>query len=182
MKQDRDIIRDTIRKEEKRLFRFISNLVPAKEDAEDIVQDVFYQLIIGVGEIRQLEKVTGWLYGVARNRVKDWYKKKKPLNFNQIEGKVDGLLIEELFKSVDVLPDKDMWRESVTEALEIALEEIPADQKEVFIKHELEDKSFKEIAIESGVSVNTLISRKRYAVLHLRKRLFELYNELNEIE
>ncbi|MDN5203672.1 RNA polymerase sigma factor [Fulvivirgaceae bacterium BMA10] len=179
--EDKELISSTIKSEEKRLFHFIRKLVPQKEDAEDILQDVFYQLILGISEIRQVERVSAWLHSIAKNKVIDWYRKKRPLNFSKLGNGNSQDSFADVLRDYAPLQHDELWKEAVWDTIELALEELPTEQREVFIWHELEDKSFKEISTITGEGTNTLLSRKRYAVLHLRKRLEQLYNELKEI-
>jgi RNA polymerase sigma factor (sigma-70 family) len=174
-------IRRTVAREEKRLFRFIRSRVPQEEDAEDILQDVFFQMVNTLST-EPIEQVASWLFRVATNRITDWYRKKKAHTFTsqEVEGEEDDeprlTELHLLDESND--PDVLYLRSLVWEELEAALDELPAEQREVFVLHELEDRSFKEISKLTGVPVNTLLSRKRYAVLFLRKRLRELYDDL----
>jgi RNA polymerase sigma factor (sigma-70 family) len=132
-----------------------------------------------------IEHVTGWLFRVARNRITDLFRKKKPENFSDADAAVAGddeelLHLEDLLPSPDAGPDAVFARSVVLEELELALDELPAEQREVFVGHEIEGRSFKEMAAESGVSVNTLLARKRYAVLHLREQLRNIYEEFTK--
>ncbi len=172
-------ITNTIKAYGKRLFGFIRKRVNSNEDAEDILQEVFYQF---AGNTNPIEQVSSWLFTVARNKVTDSYRKQKlPLaddiifSASQDDESLDW---KELLMSDSSSPETDYLRNLFWEELKQALEELPAEQKEVFIKNELEDIPFKTIAEQTGVSVATLISRKRYAVLHLRERLATLRNEL----
>jgi RNA polymerase sigma factor (sigma-70 family) len=154
--------------------------VPDPSDAEDIVQEVFYELVEANRLLMPIEHVTGWLYRVARNRITDLFRKKKPVAFSDraIEDEAGELLrIEDLLPSPDAGPEALYFRSVLLDELELALEELPHEQREVFVAHELEERSFKELSAESGVSINTLLSRKRYAVLHLRERLQSIYDE-----
>lgn len=177
-------IEDTVLKERGRLFRFIRDRVPAREDAEDVLQDVFYQLVAGYGDIQSIEKLTSWLFTVARNRITDLYRKKKPepaSNRLMRTGDDDGgelISLEEILPDLSGHPDRVLASNMIWEELEAALAELPKDQRDVFVAHEFEDKSFKDMAEESGESINTLLSRKRYSILFLRKRLENLYNDL----
>lgn len=185
-----DIIRDltierTIRTERRRLLDFIRSRVRAVEDAEDIVQDVFYQLVAGDVIVEPIEKLTSWLFTVARNRIIDWYRKRKPEAISNLHGDSDRdeeerLLPENVLFDPTDNPDDVYFRSLVWEELSEALDDLPAAQREVFVMHELEGRSFKEIAEETGVQVATLLSRKRYAVAYLRTRLRNLYDELNQ--
>lgn len=180
--QDRRIS-EVVSKERFRLRNFIRRRVPDPADAEDIVQDVFYELVEANRLLMPIEHVTGWLFRVARNRITDLFRKKRPVNFSDaaIEGE-DGELLhfEDLLPSPEDGPEALYVRSVVLEELEIALGELPKKQREVFVAHELEGRSFKELAAESGVSVNTLLAQKRYAVIHLRERLQSVYDEFME--
>src|SRR5215467_11372285 len=171
--QDRQIS-EIVAKERSRLRNFIRKRVPDPSDAEDIVQEVFYELVEANRLLMPIEHVTGWLFRVARNRITDLFRKKKPDLFSDtaVEGEEGELLqIDDLLPSPDAGPEALYVRHVLLDELELALDELPDEQREVFVAHELEGRSFKEMAAETGVSVNTLLSRKRYAVLHLRKRL-----------
>lgn len=170
-----------VAKERPRLRNFIRRRVPDPADAEDIVQEVFYELVEANRLLMPIEHVTGWLFRVARNRITDLFRKKKPESFSEAISKdEDGkrLRVEDLLPSPDAGPDALYLRNMLLEELELALDELPENQREVFVAHELEGRSFKEIAAKTGVSVNTLLSRKRYAMLHLRERLQNIYDEL----
>jgi RNA polymerase sigma factor (sigma-70 family) len=183
-KQNR-LIQETFRRERGRLMEFIRRRIPRPEDAEDIAQDVFYEFTEMHRLMKPVEQITSWLFTVARNKITDRFRKKKPslledvFTFRNGDDPDEGYLLDDLLPAADVRPaDLEMMRETIMEALMEALEELPNEQREVFIQHELEDKSFKEIADETGVTVNTLLSRKRYAVLHLRERLKFLYDDM----
>jgi RNA polymerase sigma factor (sigma-70 family) len=177
--QDRQIS-EVIAEQGSRLRNFIRRRVPDPSDVEDIVQEVFYELVEANRLLMPIEHVTGWLFRVARNRITDLFRKKKPERFSDaaVEGDEGELLrIEDLLPSPDAGPEALYVRNVLLEELEIALGELPDEQREVFIAHELEGRSFKELSAESGVGVNTLLSRKRYAVLHLRERLQSIHDE-----
>jgi RNA polymerase sigma factor (sigma-70 family) len=179
IEQDRQIS-EIVAEQRSRLRNFIRRRVPDPSDAEDIVQEVFYELVEANRLLMPIEHVTGWLFRVARNRITDLFRKKKPELFSDaaVEGEDGELLrIEDLLPSPDAGPEALYFRNVLLEELEFALEELPGEQREVFAAHELEGRSFKEMAAETGVSMNTLLSRKRYAVLHLRKRLQSIYDE-----
>ena len=178
MKNKEQIIKDAVDKEEKRLFHFIRSLVPDRQDAEDILQDVFYQLIVGIGEINQLERLNSWMFGVARNKVKDWYKKSKPINFGTISNGGESLVLEEFFSERGANQEEELWKEAVWEVVDSVLDSLPQHQSDVFIWHEIEGHSFSKISQTTGISINTLLSRKRKVVLVLRESLDELYNEM----
>lgn len=176
-------ISEVVKREQSRLRNFIRRRVPDPRDAEDIVQDVFYELVEANRLLMPIEHVTGWLFRVARNRITDLFRKKKPEAFSDaaIEGEDGELLrIEDLMPSPDAGPEALYVRNALLDELELALDELPEEQREVFVAHELEGRSFKELAEETGVSVNTLLSRKRYAVLNLRERLQSIYDEFTK--
>lgn len=173
-------ISEIIAEERARLRNFIRRRVPDPADVEDIVQEVFYELVEANRLLMPIDHVTGWLFRVARNRITDLFRKQKPATFSETGiAKEDGdvLQIEDLLPSSDAGPEALYVRHTLLDELELALDELPAEQREVFIAHELEGRSFKELSAESGVNVNTLLSRKRYAVLHLRERLKSIYDE-----
>jgi RNA polymerase sigma factor (sigma-70 family) len=178
--QDRRIS-EIVAEQRSRLRGFIRRRVPDPLDAEDILQDVFYKLVEANRLLMPIEHVTGWLFRVARNRITDLFRKKKPESFGEasLEGEGGELLqLADLLPSPDAGPEAVYVRSMFLEELELALDELPEEQREAFVGHELEGRSFKEMAEETGVSVNTLLSRKRYAVLHLRKRLQSIHDEL----
>jgi len=177
--QDRQIS-DVIAEERSRLRNFIRKRVPNEADVEDLLQDVFYELIEANRLLMPIEHVTGWLFRVARNRIADLFRKKRPETFSDaaVEDEDGELLqIEDLLPSPDAGPEALYVRNQLLDELEFALDELPDEQREVFVAHELEGRSFKELSAESGVNVNTLLSRKRYAVLHLRERLQSIHDE-----
>jgi RNA polymerase sigma factor (sigma-70 family) len=179
-------ISNVVRREQFRLRNFIRKRVPDPRDAEDILQDVFYELVEANRLLMPIEHVTGWLFRVARNRITDLFRKKRPESFGEPgasgEDAEDGerLRLEDLLPSPDAGPEARYARSVLLDELELAIEELPKEQREVFVAHELEGRSFKEMAAESGVSVNTLLSRKRYAVLHLRERLQGVYDDFTK--
>ena len=179
MAQEQDQrISEVVRRERSRLQNFIRRRVPDPGDAEDIVQEVFYRLVEANRLLMPIEHITGWLFQVARNRITDLFRKKRPDSFSEIEiDGEDGLHFEDLLPSPDAGPEAEYFRKLLLEELQRALAELPVEQRDVFIAQELEGRSFKELAKETGVSVNTLLSRKRYAVLHLRERLQRVYEE-----
>ena len=182
LEQDRRIS-EVVRREQSRLHDFIRRRVPDPRDVEDILQDVFYELVEANRLLMPIDHVTGWLFRVARNRITDLFRKKKPESFSDaaIEDEDEELLrLEDLLPSADAGPDALYARSVLLEELELAVDELPREQREVFVAHELEGRSFREMAGETGVSVNTLLSRKRYAVLHLRERLQSVYDELTK--
>ena len=181
--QDRDIS-ETVSEQRGRLLDFIRKRVPEETDAEDILQDVFYQLVETYRLMKPIEQVTNWLFTVARNKITDLYRKKKPQPLSKLNPIADNDEDGERLDLSDILPDgtespemADL-RGMIMEELQDALAELPAEQRDVFVMHEIEDKSFNEISELTKESVNTLLSRKRYAVLYLRKRLQNVYNEL----
>ena len=172
-----------VEKEQSRLRNFIRRHVPDPGDAEDILQDVLYELVEAYRLMKPIEQAGAWLFRVARNRITDRFRKKKAMlvsDLAQVEEDGEMSSLEELLPSPDAGPEAAYARSLLLEELEDALEELPDEQREVFIAHEFEGRSFKELAAESGVSVNTLLSRKHYAVLYLRERLREIYDDLME--
>jgi RNA polymerase sigma factor (sigma-70 family) len=179
--QDRRIS-EVVAEQRVRLRNFIRRRVRDEADVEDLLQEVFYELVRANRLLMPIEYVTGWLYRVARNRITDLFRKKKPENFSdQAVADEEGELleIEDLLPSPDAGPETEYVRGLLLDELELALGEMPDEQREVFVAHELEGRSFKELSEESGVSINTLLSRKRYAVLHLRERLQGIHDELD---
>jgi RNA polymerase sigma factor (sigma-70 family) len=182
LEQDRRIS-EVVKREQSRLRNFIRRRVPDPLDAEDILQEVFYELVEANRLLMPIEHVIGWLFRVARNRITDLFRKKKPESFSDAAVATDDeelLRLEDLLPSPDAGPDALYARSVLLDELAFALDELPDEQREVFVGHELEGRSFKEMAAESGVSVNTLLSRKRYAVLHLRERLQSIYDEFTK--
>ena len=183
MAEDQDRrISETIAREQARLRNFIRRRVPEGADAEDILQDVFSELVEAYRLMKPIGQVGAWLFRVARNRITDSFRKRKRAPIAErtaFEGDGERLGIEELLPSQDGSPETAYARSVLAEELEDALAELPREQREVFIAHEVDGRSFKEIAAETGVSVNTLLSRKHYAVMHLRERLRDVYAELN---
>jgi RNA polymerase sigma factor (sigma-70 family) len=174
-------ISETVEREQSRLRNFIRRRVPDPRDAEDILQDVFYELAEANRLLMPIEHVTGWLFRVARNRIIDLFRKKQPESLSDAAVTSEGdelLQLEDLLPSADAGPEALYARSLLLDELELAIDELPDEQREVFVAHELEGRSFKEMAAVSAVNVNTLLSRKRYAVLHLRERLRSAYDEL----
>ena len=178
-------IQETMLRERRRLLAFIRQRIPRPEDAEDIVQDVFFEFTEMYRLMKPIEQAASWLFTVARNKITDRYRKKKPVlledvfTFKSSDDSGDGYLLDDLLPAANLhSAETEMMRETIMEALTDALNELPAEQRDVFIWHELEDRSFKEIAEQTGVTLNTLLSRKRYAVLHLRDRLRVIYEDL----
>ena len=181
--EKRQAVEETVAKESNRLLNFIKSRVSDKNDAEDILQDVFIQLWLGYQKIESLEKMTAWMFRVARNKIVDLYRKKKPENFSKIENAIRGddsepMLLAEILVDESGNPDDVYTRELIWESIETVLAEMPKLQRDVFVWHELEGLSFKEMESNTGESLNTLLSRKRYAVQFLRKRLANLYQEI----
>jgi len=171
---------EVVKQQQSRLRNFIRRRVPDPRDAEDILQDVFYELVEANRLLMPIEHVTGWLFRVARNRITDLFRKKQPEGFGDAAAadEDDGLpRLEDLLPSPDAGPEALYARNLLLDQLELALAELPEEQRRAFVAHELEGRSFKEMAAETGVSVNTLLSRKRYALLQLRKRLQHIYDE-----
>jgi RNA polymerase sigma factor (sigma-70 family) len=181
--QDRRIS-ETVLRERGRLRNFIRKRVGDAGDAEDILQDVFYELVEAYRLMKPVEHVTAWMFTVARNRITDLFRARKPQVSAQepVALGEDGaeLVLEDLLPSPDAGPEAAYAREVLLEELDAALEELPYEQREVFIAHEMEGRSFKELAAETGLSVNTLLSRKHYAVVHLRERLRAIYDEFRK--
>lgn len=180
MSEDDTRISEIIAAERSRLRAFIRRRVPDTSDVEDILQEVFYKLVEANRLLMPIEHVTGWLFRVARNRITDLFRKHEPESFAEsaIEGE-DGemLQIDDLLPSPDAGPEALYIRHVLLDEVELALEELSGEQRDIFIAHELEGRSFKELSAETGVNINTLLSRKRYAVLHLRERLQSIYDE-----
>ncbi len=177
-------ISDAIDRDQARLRTFIRRRVPDQDEAEDILQDVFYELVEAYRLMKPLEQVTAWLFRVARNRIIDFFRKRNRQARRSgpatLAEDVESLLAEDLLPSPDAGPEAAYARSVLLEELDDALDELPENQREVFIAHELMGYSFKELAVQWGVSVNTLLSRKHYAVLHLRQRLRAIYDEFKK--
>jgi RNA polymerase sigma factor (sigma-70 family) len=180
--QDRRIT-DVVAREQARLRNFIRRRVADPVDADDILQDVWQKLVEANALLMPIEHVTGWLFSVARNRIADLFRKRRPERFADLDADEDdesGLRFEELLPSHEDGPDAVYARGVLLEELELAIAELPDEQREVFVAHEIEGRSFKQIAAATGVGINTLLSRKRYAVLRLRERLRTTYEELTK--
>ena len=179
-----EIKQNTFLKEKDKLLGFIRNRVSTVEEAEDILQDVFYQFVVGFDTIESLDRVTSWLYSVARNKIIDRYRrdavrpKKTDFEFAASKDDQGPLTLQEILPDLDNSPESAMLREAIWDEITEALAELPIEQREIFILNEMEDKSFREISEETGVSINTLLSRKRYAIMALRKRLQKFYDEV----
>jgi RNA polymerase sigma factor (sigma-70 family) len=182
LEQD-DRISHVVEREQSRLRSFIGRRVRDRRDAEDILQDVFCELVEANRLLMPIEHVTGWLFRVARNRVTDLFRKKKAQRFGDasVIGDDDELLpVEDLLPSPDAGPEAAYARNVLLDEIAAAIQELPREQREVFVAHEFEGRSFKEIAAETGVNLNTLLSRKRYAVLHLRERLQRIHDDITK--
>jgi len=178
LEQDRRIT-EAVKQEQSRLRNFIRRRVPDPRDAEDILQEVFSELVEANRLLMPIDHLTGWLFRVARNRITDLFRKKRPESLSEsVGGEGEPLTLEDLLPSPDAGPDALYARSVLLEEIEDALDELPEEQREVFVGHEIAGRSFKEMSAESGVNVNTLLARKRYAVLHLRERLQNIYDEL----
>ncbi|MBI5890949.1 MAG: sigma-70 family RNA polymerase sigma factor [Nitrosomonadales bacterium] len=173
-------ITETIARERGRLRSFIRRRVPDSNEAEDILQDVFFEYVEAYRLPEPIEQVGAWLFRVARNRIIDRFRKKREVQLPDApDGEDDGHWLEEVLPSSEAGPEAAYARGVLLEELTAALGELPKEQRDVFIAHELDGRSFKELAAESGVGMNTLLARKRYAVLHLRARLQAIYNEMD---
>ena len=175
-----EVISDTIKKERGKLLSFISSRTPTIEDAEDILQDVFYELV----QSETIESTAAWLYRVARNKITDWYRKMRPERLDDMHysssDEDEPLMLADIIPSAETASDKQLLLKVISEVLADTLEELPENQREVFVMHEIEGKSLKEIAEMTGTNIKTVISRKRYAVLYLQEQLRSLYEELLE--
>jgi len=182
LEQDQRIA-EVVKREQSRLRNFIRRRVADPRDVEDILQDVFYKLVEANRLLMPIDHVTGWVFRVARNRIIDLFRMTKTERFGDrlsVNEQDDELRFEDLLPSPDAGPDAQYTRKVLLDELELAIDELPKEQREVFVAHELEGRSFEQIAKESGVSLNTLLSRKRYAVLRLRRRLHHIYYELTK--
>jgi RNA polymerase sigma factor (sigma-70 family) len=174
----------TFLREKDKLLGFIRNRVSTTEEAEDIMQDVFYQFVAGFDTIESLDRVTSWLFSVARNKIIDRYRRdssrprRTDLGAHASNDEDAPLTLQEILPDLGNTPEDSYLREMIWEAIMDALDELPADQRLIFIQNEIEEKSFREISEQTGISINTLLSRKRYAILSLRKKLQGLYNEI----
>jgi RNA polymerase sigma factor (sigma-70 family) len=180
--QDQSIA-ETVAREQDRLRSFIRRRVRDPGEAEDILQDVFYELVEAYRLMKPIRQVSGWLFRVARNRIIDSFRKKKPEllgDHSTLTDEGDLLSLEDLLPSSDAGPEAAYARTVLLEELADALAELPEEQRDVFVAHEFEGRSFKDLAAETGVNMTTLLSRKRYATLHLRERLQGIYDEFNK--
>jgi RNA polymerase sigma factor (sigma-70 family) len=176
-------ISETVEREQARLRSFIRRRVADQRDAEDILQEVFYEFVEAYRLMKPIEQVSGWLFRVARNRIIDLFRRKKPGSLNDpVAMANDGeeLLLQDLLPSQEAGPDAAYARSVLLEELDEALDELPEAQREIFLAHEVEGRSFKELAEETGVSVNTLLARKHRAVVHLRRRLQAIHEEFTK--
>lgn len=179
-----EIKQQTFRKERGKLLSFIRGRVKSAEEAEDILQDVFYQFVAGFEAIESMDRVTSWLYSVARNKIIDRYRRDasrpRTTSFDGSLSNEDDapLTLQEILPDLDQTPEGSLLRDAIWEEIMTALEELPAEQREIFIQNEIEEQGFREIAERTGVSINTLLSRKRYAILALRKRLQRFYDDV----
>jgi RNA polymerase sigma factor (sigma-70 family) len=178
--QDRRI-NEAVKQDRARLWKFIRKRVRDEGEAEEILQEVLFELVEAYRLTKPIEQVSAWLFRVARNRITDLFRKKKPMAFSDAATTApdqdQSVRIEELLPSPYAGPEAEYARNVLIEELEEALDELPAEQREAFVAHEIEGRSFRELAAEAGVSVNTLVLRKHYAVLHLRRRLAEIHGE-----
>jgi RNA polymerase sigma factor (sigma-70 family) len=169
-----------VAEQQSRLRNFVRRRVPNNADVEDILQEIFVELVEANRLLMPIDHVTGWLYRVARNRITDLFRRKKPVNFADAafdDEDGDPLSFEDLLPSPDDGPEALYFRNLLLDEMEIAMDELPTEQREVFVAHELEGRSFRDLSAESGVSVNTLLSRKRYAVLQMRRQLQSIHDE-----
>ena len=179
-----EIKRNTFLNEKDKLLGFIRSRVSTVEEAEDILQDVFYQFVAGFDTIESIDRITSWLYSVARNKIIDRYRRDaarpKRTDFELAAGKDDDapLTLQDILPDFDNTPESTLLREAIWDEITDALEELPKEQRMIFIQNEIEEKSFREISEETGLSINTLLSRKRYAILSLRKRLQKFYEDV----
>jgi len=183
MAEQDERISEAIDRDKTRLRNFIRRRVADPSDAEDILQEVFYELVETYRLMKPIEQVGAWLFRVARNRITDLFRKRKPeasTNDPVIAEEGELLTVEDLLPSRDAGPEAAYARTVLLAELEDALEELPEEQREVFLAHEIEGRSFKDLAAEAGLSVNTLLSRKHYAVIHLRERLRAVYDEFTK--
>jgi RNA polymerase sigma factor (sigma-70 family) len=183
--EDKIRIEKLIEEEQGRLLGFIRRRVDDEEDARDIAQDVYFQLTAGFNDIRSVTSLTSWLFTVARNRITDYFRKSRPESFSSkaVQGAdADGspLMLEDILPALTRSPEDEYMRGVIWEAIEAGLERLPEAQREVFVLNEFEDMSFKKISELTGEGINTLLSRKRYAVTFLREQLRELYTQIKE--
>src|SRR5687767_3060382 len=174
----------TFLKEKDRLLSFIRNRVSSLEEAEDILQDVFFQFVAGYDTIQSLDRVTSWLFSVARNKIIDRYRKESArprrtdFAWQAASDEESPITLQEILPDLGNTPEDAYLKEVLWDAIVDALDELPEEQRQIFVLNEMEDRSFREISEETGISINTLLSRKRYAILALRKKLQQLYDEM----
>src|SRR5262245_24567648 len=176
-------IADIVKRERSRLWQFIRRRVPDPRDAEDILQEVFFELVEANRRLMPIDHVTGWLFQVARNRITDLFRRRQPERLGDavvVANDGEVIRVADLLPSADAGPDAELVRRRLVAEIEGALKELPEEQRAVFVAHELEGQSFKSMAAQTGVNVNTLLARKRYAVLHLRKRLQQAFDEMRD--
>jgi len=174
-------ISSVYKEERSRLLGYIRNRIPDRVEAEDMLQDIFYQLTLGFRDIRNMQSLTAWLYRVADNRITDLFRKKKPVKLGYSDKAGDSedgpLSLDEILPALGSTPEDEELKEMIWETINEVLSGLPEEQSSVFIENEFEERSFREISERTGIGVNTLISRKRYAVLALRDRL-QIYYKL----
>lgn len=175
-------IRETVRRERSRLLAFIRRRIPEPDAAEDVLQEVWYEFVEATRLTKPIEQLAGWLFSVARHKIADWYRRRKPdsLDAALAWGTDDDepRLLTDLLPAEGTAPEDELLRETILDALNEALGELPPEQRAAFVAHELDGQTFREMAAETGISINTLLARKRYAVLYLRERLRALYDEV----
>ncbi len=181
---DSDKISEVYRLEHNRLLGYIRKRTPGTVEAEDILQDVFYQLTVGFRDIRRIENLRSWIYRVADNRIIDLFRKRRYLSLSYSdfvsEENDDPLSLEDILPSLGSTPDEEEIKQKIWEVIDKTLAELPEEQRSIFVANELEEMSFKEVSDKTGILVSTLISRKRYAVLALRHNLEQLYKLLKD--
>ncbi len=181
-----ELTQSTFIKEKDKLLGFIRSRVSTVEEAEDILQDVFFQLVSGIDAIESIDRVTSWLYSVARNKIIDRYRRDaarpRRTDFELVSGNDEDapLTLQEILPDLGNTPESSMLREAIWDEIMDALDELPREQRDVFIQNEMEEKSFREISEATGTSINTLLSRKRYAIIALRKRLQKFYDDITK--
>lgn len=174
-------IQETVRRERSRLLAFIRRRIPEPDEAEDVLQDVWFEFIEATRLTKPIEQLAGWLFSVARHKIADWYRRRKPDSLDAVLARGtddEPRLLADLIPADGTSPEDELLRETILDALAEALAELPAEQRAAFVAHELDGQSFREMAGETGISINTLLARKRYAVLYLRERLRALYDEV----
>jgi RNA polymerase sigma factor (sigma-70 family) len=177
--QDRSISQ-TVAREGSRLRRFIESRVADASDAEDLLQEVFFELVEAVRLLHPIDQAGAWLFRVARNRIIDHFRKRGSEGSREVSIDDEGFALDDLLPSHEAGPEATYARGVLLDELDAALDELPEEQRQVFVAHELEGRSFKELAATTGLSINTLLSRKHYAVVHLRRRLRDIYDEFKD--